>query len=355
MTIRQLSLSGFRNLKSTTLDFHSGFNLISGANGSGKTSLVEAVHIICQGQSFKTTRLDECIQHGESSFLLFAQFNDYKAGFSRENKITKLRLNEININKLSEFTEKSPIRIINSNSFYIVDGSPGTKRAYMDWILFHVEQSFKTLWSHYQHALKQRNSLLRKKTDILQLDYWDKYLSDLNQQIYHQRKSIISKLNHCIKENLMDLISDLDIGIRYQPGWNNEKPLSILLKSQRKKDLKLGFTGIGIHRDNIEITSKGHPVQSVLSRGQLKRLASTMLLAQIYIVQALSKSVILIIDDIAAELDKFSAGKILQMIPNLNVQTFLTNIEQDSLLTKYQQEYKMFHVEHGIILPVKTA
>ena len=86
MSISQLSLTDFRNLKSTTLDFDLRFNLISGDNGSGKTSLLEAIYVLCQAHSFRTHQLKQCIQHDKEGFLLFGRFGNFKAGLTKNNK-----------------------------------------------------------------------------------------------------------------------------------------------------------------------------------------------------------------------------------------------------------------------------
>ena len=86
MTISQLSLTDFRNLRSTTLDFDPRFNLIAGENGSGKTSLLEAIYVLCQAHSFRTHQLKQCINHNKSNFLLFGRFSDFKAGLSKSDR-----------------------------------------------------------------------------------------------------------------------------------------------------------------------------------------------------------------------------------------------------------------------------
>lgn len=356
MTIRQLSLTDFRNLQSVTLDFNPCFNILSGPNGSGKTSLLETINILCQGQSFKTSYLDECIKHDRQGFLLFAKFDSYKAGISRSNQKTCIHLNGQAINKLSLLAEKTPIRAINTSCFELVTGSPSKKREYIDWCLFHVEHDFKMKWATYSHALKQKNSLLKKKNDLKQLDYWDQYLSQNNLTIYRYRKSYIKKISHILKNEVFELIDDLDINLEYEPGWNTEESLDLVFKRNRAKELRYGFTQYGIHRDNIKIISNKLLVQKVLSRGQLKRISIALIVAQIILVKRIEKKqVILLIDDIYAELDRNSVKLVLELLKNLNVQIFLTTISFEKHLHNAFQEYKMFHVEHGIIKAVKNT
>ena len=143
--------------------------------------------------------------------------------------------------------------------------------------------------------------------------------------------------------------------MEYVPGWDTKLSLQDNLKKHRGKDIKYGYTQFGIHRDNIIIKSKHYPVKNVLSRGQQKRLAVSLTLAQIILVNNMTgKSVILIVDDIQSELDDKSVQLVLRILSKSSVQLFVTSIKEDISLLRYQQDYKMFHVEHGMIRSVKN-
>jgi DNA replication and repair protein RecF len=179
MAIKQLSLNDFRNLKSITLDFDPGYNVIVGNNGSGKTSLLESINVICQGRSFKTHHINQCIQHGKKNFLLFAKFNQYQAGLSRTEFKTQIRIDGMNISKISQLVEKTPVITIDSKCFELLTGPPSVRREYLDWCLFHVEHQYRDLWNDYQRGLKHKNALLKTRKLVKELDYWDQYLSTL--------------------------------------------------------------------------------------------------------------------------------------------------------------------------------
>ena len=106
MAIRQLSLTDFRNLESTTLDFHPSLNLVYGDNGSGKTSLLEAIHVLCQARSFRQQQLKKCIKHDKPNFLLFGRFDGYKAGLSKSDKFLEIRVNGESIKRRSMLVRK---------------------------------------------------------------------------------------------------------------------------------------------------------------------------------------------------------------------------------------------------------
>lgn len=356
MTLRQLSLTDFRNLKPSTLDVHERFNLITGCNGSGKTNLLDAINIVCQGKSFKTYRLDRCIQHQKDSFLLFARYDHYKAGISRSSRVTTIRIDNENVNKLSQLAEKTPVRIINTNSFELVNGQPGYKREFLNWCLFHVEPDYKNIWLDYTHALKQRNALLKIKKDIKELDYWDEYLSRLCLSIRQFRLNCFKDVNNIIVNRLNQIIGGFDIEFYYQSGWDTDKDILLLYQQNRLTDLKLGYTRLGIHRDDIKIYTKNKLVQHVLSRGQMKRLSIAMIIAKVlYVKENTEKNVILLIDDINSEMDRKSVDIILKILSNYNIQLFVTSIDRQGHLLNYSKEYKMFHVEHGIIKSVKNV
>ena len=354
MAIRQLSLNNFRNLISTTVDLDENLNIITGLNGSGKTSFLEALHIICQGRSFNTHSINHCIQHKKTSFLLFSLFDDYKAGISRNSKKSTIRIDNQTIHKVSSLARKSPVRIINSSSFDLILGTPTHKREYIDWCLFHVEHKYQTLWLDYKHSLKQRNALLKSRKNLSELNYWDKKIADLGESIYVFRKEYIQSLQGILKQQFPEVIKDLNITLLYKPGWDVNFSLLENFDITQNKDIKYGYTQCGIHRDNIELFSNDTKVENILSRGEIKKLTIVLILSQIYLVQKVSdKQIIILIDDINSELDENSVKYVLKKLKNKKNQLFVTSIENNEYLYQSYEEYKMFHVEHGMIKAVK--
>lgn len=356
MSIRQISLNNFRNLKSTTIDLHPKLNILYGSNASGKTSFLEALYILCQGQTFKSSNLSQCILHKASSFLLFSHFKNYKVGISRTFNKTTIRINAESINRVSTLAEKSPVRIINASSLNLIIGSPADKREFLDWCLFHVEHRYHQLWTDYNHALKQRNALLKQKKNLQQLDYWDNHLSLLNYEIYNLRLDFCESFKQCLFFNFNDVLNELEIDISYRPGWDQKQLFKDVLSLNRDKDIRYGFTRFGIHRDDLVITAQDFLVQQVLSRGQIKKLSVFMILSQIiFISQFSNKKVILLIDDLESELDVNTVESILKKISEHTLQVFISLIKPSFELFSHNQDYKMFHVEHGIIRPVKNS
>ncbi|MCZ6488480.1 MAG: DNA replication/repair protein RecF [Gammaproteobacteria bacterium] len=350
MSISQLSLTDFRNLNSATLEFHPKINLITGGNASGKTSLLESIHVLCQACSFRTHQLKQCIAHGKPNFLLFGRFGGYKAGLSKSDAKLEIRINGEPIRKRSVLVSKTPVKIVNTDSFNLISGLPQERRKYLDWCLFHVEHQYTQHWVEFKHALRQRNRLLRSRQDLNLLDYWNEYLVGPSLAINNYRKRYVHLISAQLAGQLPRLLEEVQITLDYVQGWPEQQDLNQCLQDSRANDIKSGFTGYGIHRDNLKILADGLPAAQVLSRGQLKRLCLAMIVSVLKIVrEKSSKPIILLIDDLRSELDEKSQQNIYRQLMDIDLQLFISNIEDQVPAPLQEKEFKMIHVEHGII------
>jgi DNA replication and repair protein RecF len=356
MTISQLSLTSFRGLKSATLDFHPHINFVTGDNGSGKTSLLESVSVIAQGSSFRTHRLRQCIAHLDQQLLLFAKFEGYNVGLSKSGTKLDIKISGEVVKKRSVLVKKTPTRIINADSFELVTGPPALRRSFIDWCLFHVEHEYAEHYALFKHALKQRNSILKSRKDINMVEYWDSYLIDPSLAICKLRKEYSNTISSMLKDELGDLLGDVSLDFEYQQGWPVGETLRDSMKASRVRDIKSGFTSCGIHRDNVKLTTNGLPVTEVLSRGQLKRLCIALQIVVLKIVKKhTGKSIVLLVDDIASELDENSQELVFRHLLEIGVQLFITNIDKAIPAPLRNKEFKLFHVEHGIITARKNS
>ena len=355
MSISQLSLTNFRNLKSTTLDLHPAVNFITGNNGSGKTGLLESIQVLCEACSFRTHQLKQCIAHGQSSFLLFGRFDGYKAGLAKSHDKLEIKIDGEAIRRRSILVSRTPIHIVNVDSFNLVSGSPEQRRKYIDWCLFHVEHTYTEHWVQFKHALKQRNRLLKTRKDLNLLDYWNEYLVNPSLIINRLRKNYTELIAEQLLEQLPGLLEGMEVTLNYIQGWPAESDLKQCLEDAREKDIKAGYTSYGIHRDNLQIMVDGFPATQILSRGQLKRLCLALIIANLQIVRhKTGKNIILLIDDLHSELDRESQKIVYQQLIDIGLQLFISNIEDQVPEVLREKDFKMFHVEHGMIRAVKN-
>lgn len=351
MSVSQLNLTHFRNLQDTELRFDSNRISITGVNGSGKTSFLEALSILHCNRSFRTFDTKQAIQHGSEHFVLFGDLDDHRVGIQKSHKQTTIRIDQQNIRSISELASIRPIQSITPERFQLLQGSPKARREYIDWIVFHVEPRFHQVWQSYQRALVQRNILLKQKASITALTPWNAQLANYGEMMNQLRMTTIQSISSRISSELISLDPELaDIELRWQSGWKKDCDLVTALNKAQRQDLQQGFTSVGPHRAELKLIIDKYPVSQVLSRGQMKRLIISLIKLQLNLVRSdQRREVTLLLDDLNSELDEEGQRNIFESLDQPGIQVFFSNIEHvipDWMTTDSLQR---FHVEHGMI------
>ena len=364
MAISFLRIGNFRNLSAVQITpVLQGLNIISGNNGSGKTSLLEAIFYLSHGKSFRSSVANRLINHEADRFFLFSHIQSelqrqLSVGMERERAgSNRLRVDENEAQSLAQIACYLPIRLIDSHAHDLLEGGPAFRRKFLDWGLFYQYPEFITSWRHYERVLKQRNSILREKRPRKELDAWTneliKYGLELNQQRNAYIASFLPQLQY-FSQNLLG-ISQLEIN--YQPGWESNTEFATALHESVFEDYRLGHTQAGPHRADFDLISEGLSLRHVLSRGQQKLLICAMILAQGKLLADGGKSgLIYLVDDLPSELDLLSRQKLVSLLSAQKSQIFITAIENqaicDLISDKTMVPIKVFHVEHGEIVEV---
>src|SRR5690554_5088038 len=206
--IQRLKIDAFRNLAGVDLTPSEHFNLITGVNGSGKTSLLEAIHVLSVGKSFRTQRTDSLVNVDESEFIIFSELlpGRHAVGVqkSRHGK-TALRIDQQPQRNWQEVAALLPLQVINSDSFALLDGGARHRRRFLDWAVFHVEHSYLSAWRGYQRSLAQRNALLKAPAtaaNISQLEPWEAELARCGEIVHAKRKELIEKFTPVFQDTL---------------------------------------------------------------------------------------------------------------------------------------------------------
>jgi len=355
--LSRLKLNDFRNLKSVELQFQPGFNLVYGPNGSGKTSLLEAIYVLSTGRSFRTTRLDPLIASDGTHFVIFAEVEDdassHKLGLKRSANVAPLlRFNEQTQNSWSDVAVCLPLQLINSDSFSILEGGGKTRRRFLDWALFHVEHSYLMQWRAYRRVVSQRNILLKQKPANLNklLDSWDVQLSELGEHIHQQRLGLLQKYLPELNKMTNKFLNGIDVEFDYKRGWAEDLSLMEALISSRSRDLRYGATLNGPHRGDFSLKVDRYLATDALSRGQTKMLIFALKFAMGEIVKT-SSSPIYLIDDLASELDAANCARVTEHLYASKDQCMFTAITDDALQAVFDltDSSGKFHVEHGKI------
>lgn len=357
MYLTQLDIRQVRNLNDVKIKPGKRCNYIFGLNASGKTSVLEAIYLLSVARSFRTTHIKHVISHEKQSLQIFARIQNNSeesiaVGLERSVKKTRIRINSADVKQVSELSSLLPVQIINPDVHKLLEQGPKYRRQFIDWGVFHVEHDFLQAWQQYYRVLKQRNAALRKKSEKKVITLWD------NQLIQYAKTITLSRENYLlgfmpIFNNYVATLMGLSVDINYLRGWNSELSFTQSLENSFEKDTFKGFTSLGPHRADLEITQNGILVQNSFSRGQQKLLVCAMRLAQItYLKQQTNQQSILLVDDLAAELDVQHRQNLIKLLIDTQAQLFVTATEENSFILPPEIESKMFHVEHGVLKEV---
>lgn len=358
--LRTLQVQGFRNLHNIELSCNEGLNILYGDNGSGKSSVLESIHALSTGNSFRSARWESLIGHEESSALVVAGLaTGSKVGIRRYRKradgTDTIRLNGETERNWDRVAALLPVLALDATAFSLIEGGPSMRRRFLDWGVFHVEPAFLQNWRRVQRSLAQRNKLLKMNAERdASVEGWERELDSAAKTVDRYRASYLESLLPQIERVYGALAGErrLDLRLAYDRGWEAESELADLLRTGWGRDRRYGSTQNGPHRADIGVSVTGQRAVDVLSRGQLKLLVASLKVAQAELLQRdFNKDVVFLLDDLAAELDRTSLASVLDYLLNGDNQLFVTAIAKETLTDALPQtrEFAAFHVKRGKI------
>ncbi|PUA27807.1 MAG: DNA replication/repair protein RecF [Cellvibrio sp. 79] len=364
MTLKRLFIQNLRNLEAVDITPSLQVNLIYGENGSGKTSLLEAINLLALGRSFRSHKHKPLINHEQKSFTVFGRVyiddeSDVPIGISRHlDGEASFKANGVLVPSAADLASYLPVQVINSDTFLLLEGSPKVRRQFIDWLVFHVEPNFFPAWKAIQRCLKHRNSLLRHdRIDPFELAPWDRELVDLTYKIHEYRSQCMTQFNETFSGLLQEFINIDGVTLGYYRGWDKDRSYSEVLTDSFERDKRQGYTHSGSHRADLRITVNGLDAAEILSRGQQKLLVCALKIAQGYVFSRITgRKSIYLVDDLPAELDEKHRALLVHWLNTMNTQVFITGVESETLLSSWREKTKitpkMFHVEQGRVTEV---
>jgi DNA replication and repair protein RecF len=356
MSLQKLVINQFRNIGSATLTFNPKINLIVGSNGSGKTSLLEAIYFLGLGRSFRTRLSNRVINYAHNEFTLYGEIHNpgltVPIGLQKSrNGESILKINGADGKKLANLTQYLPLQLITPESYTLLSGSPKNRRAFLDWGVFYHDPHFYRNWIRIKRLLKQRNAALKQCNTYKELQVWDNELCLLSEELSKQRQTYFERLMPLIDATLADFLPGFSINSRFFCGWDrNNKSLQDYLEDNFNRDKQLGYTTAGPQKADLRFKINGLPVADILSRGQLKLFVYALRLAQGLFLNSISdRQCVFLIDDFSSELDQTKQQILAKHITNSKAQLFITVIEKNNCATLFGQERTVFHMEHGKI------
>jgi DNA replication and repair protein RecF len=364
--LKRLQVSHLRNLDAVSITLSPDVNLFYGKNGSGKTSLLEAIALLGLGRSFRSHKIRTIIEHAQSQLTVFAELisADHRKvtiGLQKSRSGQNvIRVDGDNVQSAISLAQQLPLQIINADSFLLLEGSSSQRRRFLDWMVFHVKPEFTDAWRRLQRIIKQRNSVLKHdKISYGDLAVWDIEYIAVSHKINALRKEVLDDFKACFSDETNQLNAlGFTVDISYLAGWNEEEDLAEILRAGFLRDSRSGYTHQGPHRADLRFKVGPQLAADVLSRGQEKALICSLHIAQAHLFfNKTNRHCVFLVDDLLAELDVENAKKLSASLMSLKSQVFVTGIYKDNLLSVWgldddrldKTTISLFHVEQGKI------
>ncbi|WP_413726184.1 DNA replication/repair protein RecF [Sodalis sp. RH16] len=358
MALSRLLIRDFRNIESADLAPAADFNFLVGANGSGKTSVLEAIYTLGHGRAFRSLQVGRVIRHEQPEFMLHGRI-DGMGSDSRQTSVglsknrlgdNRVRIDGSDGHKVAELAQLLPMQLITPEGFTLLNGGPKYRRAFMDWGCFHNEPGFFTAWSNLKRLLKQRNAALRQVSRYAQLRAWDQELIPLAALISRWRALYSEAIAVDITATCALFLPEFKLDFSFQRGWDRESDYGDLLERQFERDRALTYTASGPHKADFRIRAEGVPVEDLLSRGQLKLLMCALRLAQgEFLTRQSGRQCLYLIDDFASELDAGRRRLLAERLKATRAQVFVSALSAEQIRDITDEKGRMFLVEQGKI------
>lgn len=308
LKISQIDLRQFRNHDKLNIVFPSRVTVITGKNGSGKTSVVEAVYMLLRGTSFRGSDSD-IVKHGYDAYRIEAQFDNHTRILRYQESTGKQFEVDANKSKRLGRDSKYPVVLFEPSDLQLIHGSPSRRRRYIDQLISNYTPSYSTVLRKYDRTLKQRNSLLKNGINSQDdLFTWDVLLSEYGAQIIEQRLNAIETINQSLEAVYHDMTGVTDqikLNYTYSPkGTNHTKYLHDQLRSNFHRDQAAATTSSGPHRHDVTVSFNSSEAAQTASRGEIRSIILSLKMIELGVLRQKTGQVpLLLLDDVFSELD----------------------------------------------------
>ena len=330
--------------------------MFTGRNGAGKTSALDAVHILGTGKSFTTSQVSKAIRDEQPGLQVVGRIK--YGGAESVIGIRRLRggggetrLSGAPVKALSELARELPLVLLNADSLNALREGPEARRRLIDQMVFHVEHSFISVWQRYHQALKQRNILLRKARGGDD-GAWISEMAVVGEQVHRSRERVTALLSDELSEVLASMGVELPgMSLVLRSGWASGESLTNALTTSAHSDRQRGFTQVGPHRGDLQCLVGSGLANEVLSRGQMKVLMSALRVAQGRVLaEVTGRSPVFLLDDVGAELDGDNVRAVFSVLAEKKAQVLATTVSLGDLARWADfTPLTVFHVEQGVI------
>jgi len=359
MIIKNIKLENFRNYEHEIIPLAPKINIFWGANGQGKTNILEGIYYLATGKPYRTQREEELINWNKDNFHLYGDFITTKQLISLEshyqNKVKIIKINKVPCRRLSDYVGIINIVFFSPDDLVMIKGGPSERRRFLDLHIAQLKPGYISLLNSYNQVLQQKNALLKfhfSDSKRVQLQLWNEQLCELGNKILTRRWEYTEQLNDLTGKIYKDISAQKeDLFITYLPlGFKNleeaKQKYPILLEEKLDHEIERKTASIGPQRDDIQISLHHKSARHFASQGQQRSIVLSLKLAQLEVVKKTKGEYpILLLDDVLSELDNFRRQYLLEFIQATTIQTVLTMTSADNP----PLEAELFRVEHGTV------
>jgi DNA replication and repair protein RecF len=362
MLLESLEAHQFRNLSGEVF-WGEGLNIISGENGQGKTSWLEAIYLLATTKSFRTQRPQEATRFGESLIVVRGRVarsrdvhRDLQVTIQGNSKSLSLNGKRETV---ASYLSQLHVVAFTVDELEVVRGGPDARRRFLDRGIVSLHHSYVQTLADYQRVIKQKNRLLQDMSDSdVKIEHvreliepWNEQIVILGSDIHRARSDYVERLKQSLQQQLFERE---EVTIRYVSALEGKGDLteyeSLLrerLRFRLQAEIASGYALIGPHRDELEILFDGREIRTYGSSGQQRSALILLDLAAISVYYSWHNEYpLFLMDDVDAELDKGRIGRLLEHLEG-RTQTFVTTSKGD-LIKEFAGNAKVFEVSNGV-------
>ena len=368
MILKKLSILNYKNIREATLELSPKMNCFIGQNGVGKTNVLDAVYYLSFCRSATNPIDSMVIRHDEPFCVIEGEYEDetlkteddrlsISVGMKRGQK-KHFKRNKKEYKRLSEHIGLIPLVVVAPSDTLLIEGGSEERRHLMDIVISQYDRSYIDALTRYNNAHQQRNTLLKMEDqtpDPMLMDLWEEQMAEAGELLYAKRHAFVEELTPVFQEYYQQISEGREqVGLQYVSHCQRG-PLLEVIRRDRAKDLAVGYSLHGVHRDDLVFTLGGHPMRREGSQGQNKTYVIALKLAQFEFLKrtASNTTPLLLLDDIFDKLDSSRVEQIVRLVSSDNFgQIFITDTNRDHLdqiLSTSALDYKIFHVDNGEI------
>lgn len=338
MHIERIELTNFRNYEKLKLNNLGNINIIIGDNGIGKTSIIESIYVASTARTFKSNDEAVMIRNNADYFKVKLEVSDHEKIKKLDYVLTsdgkKTKINGKLKKKISDYIFQFKVILFSPDELKIIKESPTTRRNYLNVSLSQVNKTYIKLLNNYNILIKNKNEYLKKmfinsNMDTMYLDVLDKKIAELGLEIYNIREDYVEKINKKIKRIFKKFKKNDSVFIEYESQFQNKSLNEILamFKKNRNYEETIGFTKIGVHKDDLIFLHNGKNAKEYSSQGIQKLILLSLKMAEMEVlVNDYYESPVLLLDDLFSELDIVNQNNIINSLSN-EVQVFITTTD----------------------------